>query len=677
MMELTDIKGLGKTRLEHLRAMGIESLRDLLYHFPVRFEDHVHCVPLDQVMEGAYLIRGVIREKLKISYFKGSSRITGEIWEGDRKLSLCWFNEPWIIHQVPVGSEIRLFGSVRMNNGRKVMYNPRISKEAGWIPVYRTVKGVPGQILRQAIQEVLSIAEEIQPESLPQSLRKRYGLIPLAQALRWRHCPETVDQAEAARRRLDFEQMILYLTAVYAERQNRRPGYRMEIQPEAVSEFWDTMPFEPTEAQVRVLQEIASDLCKEQSMARLVQGDVGCGKTAIAFGAIFLSWKAGFQSAMMAPTEILARQHFENAVRQLAPLGIQCALLTGRTRAAERRRIISALKNGSCHALFGTHALISADVAFQRLGLVITDEQHRFGVKQRSALQEKGVALDQKWNSPGEAPAPHVLVMSATPIPRTLALILYGDLDLSIINELPPGRKPVKTRIVPQAKRSAMYQFARQAVKNGQQIYVICPLVESDEDDHRFQSMETLHRTLAGNEFKGLRIGKTWGGQPGEEKAETLRLFASGELDVLVATTVIEVGINVPNATIMIIENAERFGLSQLHQLRGRVGRGEQESWCFLRSDDSEKIKILCETGDGFAVAQKDLEMRGPGELMGNRQSGESDQLIGRADPRLLDEAQRCVREVMNQPELSAEKNQIISLTHQYFQDHNVKIARN
>ena len=422
--------------------------------------------------------------------------------------------------------------------------------------------------------------------------------------------------------------------------------------------------------QRRVLEEIAADLEKDTAMSRLVQGDVGSGKTALAFGAMYLAWKSGFQSAMMAPTEILARQHYEAAKRILEPQGMVCRLLTGSTRAKERREILSRLADGSCSAVFGTHALISEGVEYHSPGLVITDEQHRFGVRQRSRLQEKGAGEDSR--------VPHVLVMSATPIPRTLALILYGDLDLSLVDEMPPGRKAVKTRLVPPEKREGMYSFLRSQVKAGRQAYVVCPLVEDSENADQLKSAKSVYEELTARELADLRVGLTWGGQKSEEKAAVLESFASGTLDVLVATTVIEVGVNVPNATVMVIENAERYGLSQLHQLRGRVGRGNEESWCFLLSGASGKLRVLCQTNDGFEIAKKDLELRGPGDLMGIRQSGEpqNGMIIG-GDVKMLDEVSTAVSLLRRDPSLSAERSVIEKEALRFSESRDIRIARN
>ena len=671
-MNLSDLKGVGPSRLAQLRAMGISSLRDLLYFLPVRYEDQQTVTPIRDAWSSPVMIRGTVAEKPKIAYFHGISRVTARIQDGTGTMPLCWFNEPWMVQQLPVGAPVMLYGRLQVKANQRQMQNPKQVTEPGWMPVYRPVSGVPAKTLRGMIREALGAAEEICPETLPKRFCDRYRLVGRQEALRQAHFPESPERLKEALRRLRFEEILMYLVGVALQREDVQPGFPMEIPPEMPERFWAALVFQPTGAQRRVLREIAADLTRDRAMSRLVQGDVGCGKTALAFGAIYLAGQNGFQSAMMAPTEILARQHYENAAAQLEPLGISCRLLTGSTRARERREILKALADGSCAAVFGTHALISERVNYRKLGLVITDEQHRFGVRQRSRLQEKGV-LSQRET------APHVLVMSATPIPRTLALILYGDLDLSVVDELPPGRQPVKTRLVPPEKREGMYRFLRGQIAKGQQAYIVCPLVEDSEALDEVRSAKALYQELTARELKDLRVGLTWGRQKSEEKAETLRAFAAGETDVLIATTVIEVGVNVPNATVMIIENAERFGLSQLHQLRGRVGRGKLESWCFLLSESGEKLRVLCETNDGFEVARKDLEQRGPGELTGTRQSGEA--LPGLTaeggGTLLLDEAARAVRELESDPLLEREWVRIRRLADAYVRENNLKVAKN
>ncbi len=651
-MELSAIKGIGPSRLDALRAMGISSLRDLLYTLPLRYEDRTEPQPLMALVPGqSCLVAGVVQDPPKFSAFGGLTRVSASLRAEDGRLPLVWFNQPWMMQNLPVGRPVMLYGRLAEKNGRRALQNAAVVTRPEILPVYRAVKGIPAKSFREIMQRALASADDCCPESLPHSLRLRHGLCELNYAIRQAHFPDNFEALKLARRRLAFEQMLMFQAALSVARGEREAGVPLAVPEGAEDAYWQSLPFPPTGAQRRVLHEIAADLRKETAMSRLVQGDVGCGKTAIAFGAIALCHQAGMQGAMMAPTEILARQHYESAQKALEPLGVRCGLLIGSMKASEKKKAHAALESGAWDAVFGTHALISEGVRYNRLGLVITDEQHRFGVRQRSTLQEKGKSGQE---------SPHVLVMSATPIPRTLALILYGDLDISVVDELPPGRTPVQTRLVPEEKRGALYGFLREEIAKGHQAYVVCPLVEDSETLDDVRSAQATFRSLSENELRGLRVGLTWGNQPPAEKEETLRSFTAGETDVLVSTTVIEVGVNVPNATVMVVENAERFGLSQLHQLRGRVGRGNAESWCFLLAESSEKLRILTQTNDGFRVAQKDLELRGPGDLMGTRQSGEA--MAGfllDGDVLLLEEAVRCMRELREKPELAAEREMI------------------
>ena len=669
-MELSDLKGVGPTRLNRLRAMGISSLRDLLYFLPYRYEDQTHVSPCADRREGPVMVRGTVTDKPAISYFRGLSTVTAVLSDESGRIHLRWYNEPWMVSQLPTGTPVSLYGRRVMKNGRVWLQNPHVVKEPGWIPVYRAVRGIPARTFRAMMREALEQHPACCKETLPESFLKRNNLCDLEFAIRQTHFPETMESLQQARRRLAFEGMLLYLSCVALQGAQREPGFSFFRAAEQAEDYWALLSFPPTAAQRRVLGEIAADLEKPAAMTRLVQGDVGCGKTAIAFGALFLARKNGYQAAMMAPTEILAQQHFLSAQKILEPAGIRCRLLTGSTRAPERRKILSELAEGRCDAVFGTHALISEDVRYLRLGLVITDEQHRFGVRQRSRLREKGETADAR--------VPHVLVMSATPIPRTLALILYGDLDLSVVDELPPGRKPVRTRLVPPEKRDDLYRFIRQNAAEGCQAYIVCPLVEDSETMEQVKSARAVWEELRNGPLKDLRVALTWGSQKSAEKAEVIRAFSAGETDVLVSTTVIEVGVNVPNATIMAVEDAGRFGLSQLHQLRGRVGRGTRESWCFLLSSETEKLRVLCETNDGFVVARKDLELRGPGELMGTLQAGEPMQgFLPNGDARLLEEVSDCVRELFSRPETDPERQSVARLAESFAREHGYRAALN
>ncbi len=646
-MELSDMRGIGPARMESLRAVGIDSLRDLLYCLPVRYEDRTHIVPCREAA-GEALVMGVVHDAPKISRWNGLTRVTATLTDDSGKLALAWYNQPWVMQQLPMGTSVLLYGRVAEKNGRRVMQNAQRVEEPSILPVYRAIKGIPAKSFRTMMEQALQQVDDTCPETLPNTLRLRHQLCELNFALRQAHFPSTMENLRMARRRLAFEQMLMYQAALGLMRSHREDGLPIPLAEDAPEAFWQTLPFPPTNAQRRVLNEVAADLRKTRAMSRLIQGDVGCGKTALAFGAIAMVCQHGFQCAMMAPTEILARQHFESAQTMLAPLGLRCGLLIGSMKARAKRSARAACASGEWDVVFGTHALISEGVQYRRLGLVVTDEQHRFGVRQRSMLQEKGAEGEK---------APHVLVMSATPIPRTLALILYGDLDISVVDELPPGRTPVKTRIVPDSKREAMYGFLREEVAKGRQGYVVCPLVEDSEALEDVRSAKETYDELLHGPLHGLRVSLTWGDQPPEEKAQVLADFAAGDADVLVSTTVIEVGVNVPNASVMIVENAERYGLSQLHQLRGRVGRGSAESWCFLLAEETERLRILTQTNDGFLVAQKDLELRGPGDLMGTRQSGEMVAgFLLDGDVKLLEEAANCMKRLRENIEHSVER---------------------
>ena len=668
-MELTELAGIGPVRAETLRAMGIFSLRDLLYTLPVRYEDHSTLSPCGTKKEGYVLIEGILTQAPKLSVYHGLKKVTATLEDATGKMPVCWYNMPWIAQEMKQGQTLRLYGRLYIRNNRRTLQNPKFTQEEeGLVPVYRAMKGFPAKSFRKLIKNALGSVDDCCPETLPAGFRLRNHLCELNYAIRQAHFPDSLTALQMARRRLSFERILLYLVYVTFSGSRKQPGFAFPSDKMKTDAFWNSLPFEPTDAQRRVLKDIAEDLGRKTAMSRLVQGDVGCGKTAVAFGALWLAAVSGYQASMMAPTEILAAQHYEGAKSMLEPLGVRCRLLTGSTKTKERKVILQELKNRECDVLFGTHALISADVEYARLGLVITDEQHRFGVNQRTKLQLKGKA---------DEAVPHVLVMSATPIPRTLALILYGDLDLSVIDEMPKGRIPVKTRLVPEEKREGMYGFLRREVANGRQAYIVCPLVEEDDEKQELRSAKSLFESLKQNELNGLRLGLTWGSQKAEEKDRVLHDFAAGSFDVLVSTTVIEVGVNNPNATIMIIENAERYGLSQLHQLRGRVGRGQDESWCFLFAEPSDKLRVFCSTNDGFIIAQKDLEIRGPGDLIGTRQSGEPGDSFIFADVRMLDEAARCVRELHRDPAQKEDLKVLEDYAFRFFSEEGHVIALN
>lgn len=612
MRELHDLQGWGKKRLALLESRDIVRSSQLLYTLPSGYQDTSQLTPIDQMTEEgrSYAFEGTVITGPSLHRVRGMQWVSATIFDESAKIRVMWFNQPWMKAQLAGEQHVVLYGLLTRKKSGLIVVNPSIVKERAILPVYRSIAGIPGKLMKDTIRLLLDEYDE--EEDMPLELMEQYGLCSKKFALRQIHFPEDTDSLQRAKYRLAFEELLYYqasLTGLISQRPN---GIQIGCEERDEEDFFDSLRFAPTGAQRRVMKQIACDLRSPVAMARMVQGDVGCGKTLIAFGALVLCVNAGFQGALMAPTEILAGQHLQSAMEMLRPLGITCGLLTGKLTAAQKRLAKEAIESGEWQVVIGTHALISEGVNFKCLGLVITDEQHRFGVRQRTNLALKGEQ-------------PNVLVMSATPIPRSLALVLYGDLDISVVDEMPPGRKTVTTRIVPEEKREGMYAFIRAEASCGRQTYIVCPLVgDSDaEGMEEMKSAQTLFEELKSSHLKQLRIGLVHGRMKAQDKDDTLGEFRQGALDVLVSTTVIEVGVNVPNATIMVIEDAHRFGLAQLHQLRGRVGRGAQESWCFLLSKPNERLKTLCQTNDGFVIAQKDLELRGSGEFFGTRQSGD------------------------------------------------------
>ena len=635
MIRLDEMKGLGKVRLQKMQEAGVHTLSDLLFTLPVRYQDTQTVTPLSEAEEGKDIcVSGFAKNAPRLSRFKGLTSVSLTLCDETGTVPVVWYNQPWLKEKINPETALLLYGTItRDKAGRRRMVSPQFVQERGILPVYRALGGIPPKTMRDLMRQAMEYLEECCPETLPDILRIRYRLCERNFALRQAHFPDSRENLTIALRRISFESVLLYQAAAAALRGERKEGVCIPVEDTGCDAFWRSLPFRPTGAQQRVLLQIAQDLNAPYAMGRMVQGDVGCGKTALAFGAMYLAAKQGFQSVFMAPTEILARQHLESAEKMLSPLGIRCGLLLGGMKAKERKEALEKIASGEWQAVIGTHALISEGVEYRNIGLVITDEQHRFGVRQRKMLAKKAEKQ------------PNELVMSATPIPRTLAMVLYGDLDVSVVDELPPGRTPVKTRIVPEDKREGLYTFIKSEAQQGRQAYIVCPLVEESEQIDAV-SAQDMYAELSMGPLRDLRLGLTWGAQPAEEKAEVLRKFAAGEIDVLVATTVIEVGVNVPSATVMVIENADRFGLSQLHQLRGRVGRGAKESWCFLMAHPNERLKTLCETNDGFVIAKKDLEMRGPGDFLGTRQHGDSlipGMALG-ADVQLLEETTACLK---------------------------------
>lgn len=641
------VRGVGEARAKSLAKLGITDLKSLISYFPRAYEDRreSRCIAELQVGERACVTAMVASEPKLPRIRKGLELVKLRVVDESAALELTYFNQSYLKNTFHVGESYTFYGTVEGTLLRRTMTNPVFEREGlravtGCIvPVYPLTAGVGQSLLHRAIRQGLDEGADRLPDLLPAELRRQHGLCDVRYAYENIHFPADDAALAAARRRFAFEELYFLTLGLRLLRARRTTVKGKTCAAVDMTPFFGALPFSLTGAQARAVDDILRDMTAERPMNRLVQGDVGSGKTMVAAAGIYFAAKNGLQAALMAPTEILAEQHYHTLAPLLEKLGVRCALLTASTKAKTRRSILEQLAAGEIDLAIGTHALLSPDISYQNLGLVVTDEQHRFGVNQRAALGAKGEN-------------PHLLVMSATPIPRTMALVLYGEMDVSVVDELPPGRKPVATRIVPERKREGLYGFLRATVEAGQQIYVVCPLVEESEAVDA-ASAERTARDLAAA-LPGAKVELLHGRMKGAEKEAILDRFAAGETQVLVSTTVIEVGVNVPNATVMVVEDAERFGLAQLHQLRGRVGRGEKASWCFLMADrPTARLRALTETNDGFVIAKKDLELRGPGELLGTRQSGMADErtLALFSDVSLLPEIQALADEVYAAPE--------------------------
>ena len=644
------IKGIGEQRAKSLARLGIHTLGDLLHYFPRTYEDRSVFRPLSEVLpEETACIRAMVATEPRLSHVRrGMDLVKLRIVDDTGSADVTYFNQSYVKDQLVRGESYIFYGKVGGSLLRKTLTNPVYEREdrAGVttgriLPVYKLTHGISNKLLVTAMESALDECGDMLPELLPGELAARHHLPKVGFAYRNVHFPPDFETLALARRRLIFEELFILSCAMHLLREKRE---RSEGQPIPVpdwEEFYASLPFSPTGAQRRAVAEAGADMASGKCMSRLVQGDVGSGKTLVAAACLWAAWKAGYQSAFMAPTEILAQQHVKTLAGFLEPLGLRVGLLKGSLTAKQKREVKAAAEEGYIDVLVGTHALITEDVSFANLGLVVTDEQHRFGVEQRSALTAKGER-------------PHVLVMSATPIPRTLALMIYGDLDVSILNELPPGRQKVETVAVTESYRARLNGFIRQQVEEGRQVFVVCPMVEESEDGDLKIKSATEHAETLKKTFPDLTVGCVHGKMKPKEKDAAMDAFVRGETNILVSTTVVEVGVDVPNASLMIVENAERFGLSQLHQLRGRVGRGVHKSWCVLVSDapteeSKQRLRVLVKTSDGFAVAEEDLRLRGPGDFFGSRQHGLPEMhiadLFGNMD--MVKEAQEAAREII------------------------------
>ncbi len=618
------LKGIGDKTGKLFEKLGIFTIQDLLGYYPREYHVYEEPSPIGELkvdMTGA--AAGVLQKSASVRAFQNKKVITASLRDETGTLQLTWFNMPFLKNTLQAGTYHVFYGKVVKKNNRLTMEQPEIFAREGYQammesmqPVYGQTKGLGNKAITKAVAQAL-LRRQMEREYLPAYIRKKYELAEYNFALEHIHFPENRQQLLFARKRLVFDEFFLFILAVRRlkeKRQDRKSAWVMKAAPQ-VAKLMEDLPYDLTKAQRKVLDEIMEDMAGGLVMNRLVQGDVGSGKTVIAIMALLTAAYNGCQGAMMAPTEVLARQHYEGMLRMFADYGIDKVpvLLTGSMTAKEKRMAYEKIKSHEADIVVGTHALIQDKVVYDRLALVITDEQHRFGVGQRQMFGDKGQE-------------PHVLVMSATPIPRTLAIILYGDLDISVIDQMPSDRLPVKNCVVGTSYRPNAYSFIRKQVEQGRQAYVICPMVEYSEmmeAENVLDYTKTLREALP-----GIAVDFLHGKMKGKEKNEIMERFAANEIQVLVSTTVIEVGVNVPNATVMMIENAERFGLAQLHQLRGRVGRGKHQSYCILvncgdQEGTSERLDILNRSNDGFYIASEDLKLRGPGDIFGIRQSGD------------------------------------------------------
>lgn len=641
---LEAVKGVGEKTAQQFADAGLYTVGDLISFLPRRYEDFTEVVPIAEIKPGKRTIRARCERIETKRVRRGMTVTTATLADKTGKLQAVWFNQPYRVSQLQNDDEFYFSGTFEFNYNKYQLTTPSAEKVSEVpvstdriVPVYRSVKGLKSQVVRKILVELRSFMG-IVPDSLPQDIVTRQKLLPYSDALRALHFPKSGDDAEKGRERLAFDELFQLLLAAQLNKQanNQLAGWKIPFNKSAVQKFVAQLPFALTDAQRRAAWEIIQDFEREIPMNRLLQGDVGSGKTVVAGLAARQAAVAGFQTAIMAPTEILASQHAETLSGMLRPHGVSVALLTGSVKGKARQEIYKHIADGSVDVVVGTHALIQETVKFHKLGFVVIDEQHRFGVAQRQELLKKSKRM------------PHLLAMTATPIPRSLALTVYGELDISVLNERPKGRKEIITKIWSPNSRSQLYELIEEQLTTGRQAYVICTLID-DNPVLEQKSVQEEYKKLRVGPFKHRQIGLLHGKLKPAEKDAVMADFAAGRTDILVSTTVVEVGVDVPNATVMLIENADRFGLAQLHQLRGRVGRSDHQSYCFLMMSDSSapsrRLKEIEKSGDGFYLAEVDLKLRGPGEIYGKAQHGELNlQVATLGDTALIARAQQEAR---------------------------------
>ncbi len=618
------IKGVGPSRVKLLNILGVYTIEDLISYYPRTYEDRTKITKIAELQDGqSAMIEAVTTSGASTARLRRNMTITKVIVEDDTGRALIsWFNQDYVKTRIHAKEKYRFFGRVSKKSGITEFNSPVFDAEnehentGKIVPVYPTTKGLNQTSIRQAIENALALVNEKIEESLPEYIVKQYNLMSLEDATKQIHFPSNMEKFTLARKRLAFEELLTFqlaLLSLKTQYDNEIRGIKYDENVK-MSDVINTLPFRLTKAQLRVLEEIDRDMESEKPMNRLLQGDVGSGKTIVAMISAYKAVKSGYQVAVMAPTTILATQHLENFNKILSSFGIKSELLISSLTKKQKQIVLDKLKSGEIDIIIGTHALLQENVEFKKLGLVVTDEQHRFGVKQRSIIAGKG-------NNPD------VLVMTATPIPRTLAIVVYGDLDISIIDELPPNRKKIDTLAVRENMTARIVEFIKKNVDEGRQAYIVCPFVEDNEDMENVKSIEKLAKTYKDDIFKDYKVEILHGKMKPKEKDQVMQDFKDNKISILISTTVIEVGVDVPNANIMVIENAERFGLAQLHQLRGRVGRGEHKSYCILKYNGNsdlirQRMETMTATDDGFKIAEKDLELRGSGEFFGTKQHG-------------------------------------------------------